>query len=186
MAEGRPQSLTALSEDARAAAMDRWTVLRPTIEDGVPLARSAAAAGVAPSTARRWLTRYEAGGLAALARRPRSDSGVRKTRPELVALIEGLALRRPPPSTATIARRIAVAANERGWPAPSYSTVAAIVAAIDPAVVSLAHDGPEVFRDRFELVFRRRAAPRTTSGRPTTPSSTCWCSTQMASPPVRG
>ncbi|WP_026910878.1 Mu transposase C-terminal domain-containing protein [Patulibacter minatonensis] len=157
MDEGRLQSLTALSEDARAAAMDRWTVLRPTIEEGVPLARSAAAAGVAPSTARRWLARYEAGGLAALARRQRSDSGVRRTRPELVALIEGLALRRPPPSAATIARRIAVAANERGWPVPSYSTVAAIVAAIDPAVVSLAHDGPEVFRDRFELVFRRRA-----------------------------
>lgn len=158
MDEGRLQPLSTLSAEARATALERWAVLRPTIEDGAPLTRSAAAAGVAPSTARRWLARYEAGGLAALARRPRADRGVRRTRPELVVLVEGLALRRPRPTTATIARRVSAAAAEHGWPAPSYSTVVAIVAAIDPAVLTLAHDGPGVFRDRYELVFRRRAA----------------------------
>ena len=71
-------------------------------------------------TAQRWLARYRADGLAGLARPQRSDRGVRRTRPELVALIEGLALRRPRPSVATITRRAGQSAAERGWPAPSY------------------------------------------------------------------
>ena len=77
--------------------------------------------------------------------------------PELVALVEGLALRTPALSMATITRRAAQAAAEHGWAAPSYSTVRAVATALDPAIVALAHDGPAAFRDRFELVYRRRA-----------------------------
>jgi putative transposase len=77
---------------------------------------------------------------------------------QLVALIEGMALRRPPASTATIHRRITAVATAPGWPVPSYSTVYAIVRALDPAMVTLAHDGPAAFRDRFALVYRHQAA----------------------------
>jgi putative transposase len=157
MGEDAWQPLSALTESERARAMDRWMVLRPTVEDGVPLTRSAAHAGVPISTARRWLARYRCEGLVGLARSPRCDRGTRRTAPELVSLIEGLALSRPRPSMATIARRASQAAGERGWAAPAYSTVAAIVAALDPALMALAHDGPDAFRDRFELVYRRRA-----------------------------
>ena len=52
-------------------------------------------------TLRRWLAAYRAGGLAALAHRPRSDSGRQRMPLELQLLIEGLALRRPPPAVAT-------------------------------------------------------------------------------------
>lgn len=157
MAEGRPRSLAALPEDVRAAAMARWETLRPTIEDGVPLSTAAAHAGVPVTTARRWLARYRADGLVGLTRQPRADRGTRRTRQELVALIEGLALRQPRPSATTITRRATAAAAEHGWAAPSYATVAGIVAALDPALVTLAHEGPEAFRDRFEVVYRRRA-----------------------------
>lgn len=82
--------------------MVRWSVLRPHVHDGVPLARATRDAGVALRTAQRWLGRYRTDGLAGLARAPRADRGLRRTQPELVALIEGLALRRPRPSVATI------------------------------------------------------------------------------------
>lgn len=39
--------LTELSEAARTLALSRWRVLRPHLEDGVPLARAARDAGVA-------------------------------------------------------------------------------------------------------------------------------------------
>ncbi len=41
--------------------------------------------------------------------------------------------------------------------APSYATVRQIVQALDPALVTLALEGPASYRDRHELVFRRRA-----------------------------
>jgi len=137
--------------------MRRWEVLRPHVEDGIPLSRAARDAGVAPRTAQRWLAAFRTGGLAALGRQPRADAGRLRTQTELVEVVQGLALTRPRPSVATITRKTAVLAAERGWAAPSYGTVREIVAAVDPHLLSLAHDGPAGFRDRFELVHRRQA-----------------------------
>jgi len=137
--------------------MRRWEVLRPHVEDGVPLVQAARDAGVAPRTAQRWLAAFRTGGLIALGRQSRADAGRLRTRAELVEVVQGLALTRPRPSVATITRRTAALAAERGWAAPSYSTVREIVAAVDPHLLSLAHDGPAGFRDRFELVHRRQA-----------------------------
>ena len=76
---------------------------------------------------------------------------------DVVRAMEGMALARPPPSAATIHRRLADLAPERGWPTPAPRTVRAIVAALDPAMRTLAHDGPAAYRDRFELIHRHRA-----------------------------
>lgn len=155
-----PAELAELSQEQREVAWARWQVLASTVQDAAPLTRSARAAGVPVRTAQRWLRDYRAGGLTALARRPRADRGHRRVPPELVALVEGLALRTPALSMATITRRAAQAAAEHGWAAPSYSTVRAVATALDPAIVALAHDGPAAFRDRFELVYRRLATHR--------------------------
>lgn len=150
-------SLTGLSAQQLTLAQHRWEVLRPHLQDGVPLTQAARDAGVSLRTAQRWLSRYQAGGLTALARRPRSDRGARRTSPELVQLIEGLALRRPRPSIATIWRQGLRVAEEHGWPAPSYPAVHTIVTAIDPHLLTWAHEGPAALRDRFELVYRRQS-----------------------------
>jgi len=150
-------SLAGLGPEQQALAGRRWEVLRPHVQDGVPLARAARDAQVPLRTAQRWLVRYRTGGLVALARPDRSDRGVRRTPPELVRLVEGLALRRPRPAVATVARQAALAAAKHGWPAPSYSTVHAIVTGLDPHLVTLAHDGPTALRDRYELVYRRQS-----------------------------
>ena len=137
--------------------MCRWEVLRPHLQDGVPLTVVARDAGVPLRTAQRWLSRFRAGGLVALGRPPRADAGRRRTRGELVAIIEGLALTRPRPSVATITRKVTAAAAQQGWAGPAYSTVHQIVDAVDPHLMCLAHDGPVGFRDRYELVHRRQA-----------------------------
>ncbi|WP_170133110.1 hypothetical protein [Arthrobacter livingstonensis] len=43
------------------------------------------------------------------------------------------------------------------FPPPGYSTVRAVVAAIDPGLRTIALEGHAAYRDRFELVFRRTA-----------------------------
>jgi putative transposase len=74
-----------------------------------------------------------------------------------VLLIEGLALRQAPPSVATIHRTVAEVAPEQGWPTPSYSTVYAIVAAIDPGLRTLGKEGVKRYREVFDLIHRREA-----------------------------
>jgi putative transposase len=123
----------------------------------VPLAAVARAAGVPLRTLERWAQRYRTEGLAGLARQPRADRGTRKFPAELIGLVEGLALQRPPPTAAAIHRQLLGIAAQQGWPAPSYRTVCAVVHALDPGLVTLAHDGPKVYRDRFDLVHRREA-----------------------------
>jgi len=148
-------ALTGLTDTQRQQAMARFEILRPCIEEGVPLTRAAHDAGVALRTAQRWLSRYRASGLAGLARTPRT--AVRRTDPELVGLIEALALGKPRRSLASITRRVAHVAAQQGWTPVSYSTVRGIVTALDPAMLTLAHDGAVALRDNYELVYRRRS-----------------------------
>ncbi|GJE39808.1 MULTISPECIES: Mu transposase C-terminal domain-containing protein [Methylobacterium] len=151
-------SLVELTEPQRQRAMARFAVLRPTLEEGVPLTRAAADADVPLRTARRWLTRFRRDGLAGLARAVRCDVGRYRLPADLVSLIEGMGLRKPRSSAAAIHRRITAVAEAKGWPPPSYGTTWAILSRLDPAMVTLALDGPTVFRDRYELICRHRAS----------------------------
>ena len=112
-----PRAAT-LKEEHRQMAMQRFGVLRPHLEEDIPLARAAHNAGVALRTAQRWLTRYRDCGLAGLARTIRGDAGVRRAPIELVSLIEGMALKKPRSSAAAVHRRIGKIAAEQGWPVP--------------------------------------------------------------------
>lgn len=150
------EGLAQLSDAQRQQAMRRWQVLAPHLEDGVPLTRAALQAGVPLRSARRWLQRYRTAGLQGLVRAPRQATG-RKTDAQLVRAIEAMALGKPRPSLASITRRAAELAAVQGLSPVSYTTVRDIVNGLGPAMLTLAHDGPVVFRDSFELVYRRRA-----------------------------
>ena len=78
--------------------------------------------------------------------------------PDLQLLIEGLALRRPPPTIATVHRQAAEVARAQGWPAPGYAAVYDVVQSIDPAMATLAHEGSKRYKEVFDLVHRREAA----------------------------
>ena len=144
-------------EIGSAEVAKRMAVLRPHLIDGVPLARAANDAGIPIRTAWRWIARYRVDGPAGLARPRRPEAGKRTFPKELVELIEGMALLKPPPSIATIHRRITGLAGERGWRAPSYGSVRSIVGGTNPAMATLAHEGAAAFRDKYELVHRHRA-----------------------------
>jgi putative transposase len=152
-----PASLACLSEQQRKDAMARFAVLRPHLEEEVPLAHAARQAGVPARTAQRWLSRYRANGLGGLARPVRRDAGNRKLAADFAALIEGLALRKPGPSIAAIHRQTIEIAKEKNLAAPSYATVHAIIRDLNPALKTLAQEGLSAFRDRYELIHRHRA-----------------------------
>jgi putative transposase len=150
-------ALATLSESGRAEAHRRWLVLRPHLDDGVPLTRVAAQSGIPHRTLQRWLARYRAGGLAGLSRTVRADRGRSRFPEPLRLLAEGLALRTPAPSAAQVHRQVTEVAEREGWPVPSYSAVYAIICGIDPALRTLAVEGARRYAEVFELVYRRQA-----------------------------
>ena len=78
--------------------------------------------------------------------------------PELIHLIEGLALRTPPPTVALVHRQVRDVALRNGWPVPNYQRVYRIVKHLDPALVTLAHAGSKTYRTTYDLLYRHEAA----------------------------
>ncbi len=154
-----PIPLTALSEAQRAQATQRLTIIRSALEDGVTQTQVASTHHISVSTVRRWVKRYREKGLAGLAdAQVRSDKGKsRRLPPEAITLIEGLALQTPPRSMAAIHRQICTIAQERGWKPPSYDRVRHVIKNLDPALVTLAHQGAAAYREEFDLLYRREA-----------------------------
>ncbi len=154
-----PVPLTALSGDQRAQAHTRFTIIRPALEDGVTQAQVARTHDISKSTIQRWVKRYRKNGLAGLAdAQVRSDKGKSRRLPaEAVTLIEGLALQTPPRSIAAIHRQVCTIAGERGWKVPSYDSVYRIIKKLDPALLTLAHQGVAVYREEYDLLYRREA-----------------------------
>ncbi len=151
-------ALTVLTEPARQLALERFGLLRPCLEDGVPLAHVARQRGLQLRTLQRWLRAYRQHGLAGLVRKPYRNRGRRHLSTELEQFIEGLALRRPRLSCAAVHREVLAIAHARGWAAPSYATVYSVMRGLAPDLMTLAHQGTKVYADRFDLLFRREAS----------------------------
>src|SRR3954449_1348180 len=149
--------LYALSEAERALAFERFELLRPALEGGVPLARVARDRGIALRTAQHWAGQYRRDGLAGLVRKGRSDRGKRHLSDTLRQAIEGLALKKPPLSAASIHRQAVLLAERLGEPPPTYRIVYAVIRDLDPALVTLAHEGTKAYSEAFDLIHRHEA-----------------------------
>jgi putative transposase len=154
-----PVPLTALSEDQRAQAHTRFTIIRPALEDGITQAQVARTHHISKSTIGRWVKRYREHGLTGLAdAQVRSDKGTSRRLPtEAITLIEGLALQTPPRTIAAIHRQVCTIAKARGWKVPSYDSVYRIIKKLDPALLTLAHQGAAAYREEYDLLYRREA-----------------------------
>ena len=161
MSESTRDSLPNLSElppSSKAIAWERYQILRPHLEDSVPLRRVIANAGIPLRTAQRWVANYKKSGLAGLCRSKRKDSGTRKVvNAEVKKLIEGLALQKPAMTKATIHRRVKDWCVNSGITPPSYETVYGIIRQIDPALMTLAHEGTKAYKQTFDLLHRHNA-----------------------------
>ena len=119
---------TTLSEAQQAQALERFAILRPALEEGVPQTQIARTYNLPLSTVQRWIKRYREYGLVGLTRKERSDRGKpRCMSSELVQLIEGLALQMPPRSVTAIHRQVVKVAKRQSWKPVSYSRVYQIV-----------------------------------------------------------
>jgi transposase-like protein len=147
-----------LTEDQRSLALARFHILRLFLEENVPLATLAQQHDLNERTLRRWANNYRQHGLAGLCRPARADkSKRRRMSPTLQQCIEGFALKQPRLTAAAVHRQAAAAAARLGEPVPSYRTVHRVIQQLDPALVTLAHEGTKSYSDTFDLVHRRDA-----------------------------
>jgi putative transposase len=153
-----PSPLTSLSEAQRAQTLERFTIIRPALEKEITQAEVARTHQISLRTVQRWIKHYRERGLTGLADPARADKGTSRKLPQTaIHLIEGLALQTPPRSAASIHRQITTIATEQGWKPPSYARVRQIIKSLDPALVTMAHEGAAAYREEFDLLYRREA-----------------------------
>jgi putative transposase len=149
--------LSGLCDTERSRALARFEIIRPFLEDGVPLTRLARERQIVLRTARRWVERYRENGLAGLARKERNDKDERKLLPELQEIIEGLALSSPKLSIAAVYRKAVEVARKLNVNPPSYDVVYSVIRELAPALVTMAHKGIKAYSESFDLVYRIEA-----------------------------
>jgi putative transposase len=151
--------LAELSTEARDLALERFRLLVPHIEGERTLRSVALEAGIPFRTAQRWVERYRKSGLAALARKGRTDDGGRRVYSQrILEGIEGLALERPPLPITAIYRQVKLFADSIGETVPSYPAVHRIVRKLPTSLLMLAHEGGKAYSESFDLVHRREAS----------------------------
>ena len=85
--------LTMLTEAQRAEAIQHFHLIRPFLEDGVPLTRIAGEYQIPIRTLRRWVQRYRVDGLVGLSRPMRKDKDQRRAvTPQVQQFITGIVL----------------------------------------------------------------------------------------------
>jgi len=163
-ANPRPRWPSELAPHQREVALARYKAIAPLLRprgrwrDLLSDARQVS--GRSRASIVRWLRKYRAGGLIALAPRWRWSRPEWARDSQIVKQIRAIYL--GPPSAEEHSRltskkvwkRIHDLAREKGWKAPSYATVKRIIAEINPAVRCMAREGEKAYYDRYELVVR--------------------------------
>lgn len=156
--EASSRLLAGLTQHERDQATERYRVIRPFLEEGIPLAQIAMHRQETARTLRRWVHNYRRGGLAGLARKERTDAGKhRRLSDEARQLVEGLALQKPPLTAASIYRQISTWLQDKGEQPPSYDVVHEVIRSLPTSLITLAHDGEKAYAQRFDLIHRREA-----------------------------
>ena len=134
--------LSAIPQSSRDIALQRFEMLRPHLEGLRSLRAIASEAAIPYRTAVRWASGYRKSGLAALARKGRTDQGDRRlASTQLIQAIEGLALERPPLPISSIHRQASAMAETLQERKPSYAVVRRIVRSLPVGLLMLAHRG---------------------------------------------
>lgn len=147
-----------LTEDKQKEALECYHIIKPFIEESIPLIRISEESSQSYRTLSRWVNQYRKYGLPGLVTKQRSDCGKhRKIKEELRIIIEGFALTKPQPSIAVIYRKVSELTNRNNWNSPSYKTVYNIVKNLNPALITLAQEGSKAYRDKYDLLYNRKS-----------------------------
>jgi putative transposase len=174
-----PAPFTSLSEEQRAEAYARFEMLRPVLEEGVSQAQIVRTHQLSRSAVQRRVKRYREQRFAGLV----TDKGKSRRLPDqAIILVEGLALQTPPRSAAAIRRQVVEIAKAQGWKPPGYQRVRRMIKNLDPALVTLAHQGAATYREEFDGVYRREATHANTMWQADHPPLDVWLLDEAGNP----
>lgn len=140
----------------KLSALEKYRVILPILDSESSAVEIGKEYGIPVRTIHSWLKQFSLFGLNGLERKTRSDKGLhRSISKEMLELVQGLALQKPPLLIKSIYRKIKILAKRKCIEAPSYDTIYKIVKGIDPGLKTLAIEGSKAYQQKYELLYRR-------------------------------
>ncbi len=139
------------------SALKQYALIAPCLEDGVSQKNRATETGVSRKTLGRLIGKFKAGGIEALRRKTRSDTGKPRVSENTFKFIKGKLLTHPQLSFATIHRQLDRLGSHAAEFTASYQQIRRIRTTISEDLLVLARSERE-FEETRELLIRREAA----------------------------
>jgi putative transposase len=144
--------------DPKEIALKRYKTIEPFLKRRATLDEISKSTNIAVRTLYNWSKAFNGNGLSGLTPKQRQDRGQRRSvPPELITLIQGLYLRKPPAPISAIHRIVKDVCMKNNWRVPSYDVVHDIVLKIPPNLKTLAHEGSKAYKQAFGLIHRFEA-----------------------------
>lgn len=144
---------------AKLSSLDKYRLILPILEREMPATAVSRKRDISVRTLRYWVKQFSEKGLDGLERSKRSDNGILKVMTnEFAMAVEALALQKPPLSITAIHRKITIIAKKFNVKQPSYETIYGIVKKVNPAMLTLAQEGEEAYREKYEMIYRRECS----------------------------
>ena len=151
-------SVSKLSEQQRDIALNKYNIIKQFLQNDKTLTKICEDNKLPLRTAREWVDNYRRYGFIGLARKDRSDKGVRRScSQELQSFIEGLYLKMPYLSIKNIYKKTKEYAGKHNFPCPSYRTCCHIVKEMPQDLTFLAHEGSKRYKEKYDLLYMREA-----------------------------
>ena len=152
------KNLFEFSEEEQQQAFERYNIIKSFLENNTTLKKLVETEKVSYSTISRWVKNYRLNGFIGLIDKRRNDKGKNRViNDELKALIEGLALKKPKPSIASVHRKVSVVAKRENWYIPSYEAVRKVIKNIPPDIAILAQCGTKAYKNKHDLLYPRKS-----------------------------
>ncbi len=140
----------------KLSPLEKYKIIQPLIDHEVTALEIEKKVGIPARTLLFWVNKYRSCGYKGLARKNRSDKGnYRCISKDLVDIVTGFALQKPPLLISAIHRKISIIAKSQSFQIPSYDAIYNIVKDINPRLVTLAIEGSKAYQQKYELIFKR-------------------------------
>lgn len=154
----KPPLLSELTETQREAALIKYRLIEPFLNKEMTLNQLCQDKKLSLKTTSTWVSHYRQFGLAGLARKSRTDKGNRRAcSTNMNNFLEGLHLKKPHLSNASLYRQARQLAEKNQEALPSYRTVCSIINQIPTPLLTLAQEGRKAYKKQYDLIFIRES-----------------------------
>lgn len=151
-------SLAQLNDDERDKAYQKYKIIEPYINNEQTLKLVSKHKSISVRTLGLWIKKYREQGLFGLARQSRCDKGLpRQYESLLQKTIEGIYLKKPMLSAASIHKLVVEHCHKNNVKAPSYRSVCRIIFNIPDDLALFGREGSKAYRQQYDLLHIRAA-----------------------------